>query len=138
MQESKEVSDAMGSFVQSMSKGDAKSLEAMTSKQPGLLIIGTDPREWWSSGYADVARLFDAQLSEMGPFTFKATDPKGYAEGSVGWAADRFDVKLGGNDIPIRMSAVFHQEDDAWKVVQWHASIGAANEEEIGKELTTS
>lgn len=138
MKESKEVGDALLSFVQAMSKGDAASLERVISKQEGLLLIGTDPNEWWSSGHADAVRVFKAQLSEMGPFTFKTTDPKGYAEGSVGWAADRFNVTLGGNELPIRISAVFHQEDGGWKVVQWHGSVGVSNEEELGKELTTS
>jgi hypothetical protein len=138
MQESSEVRDALVTFIQALSKGDTASIERLLSKQRGLLVVGTDPREWWSSGHADVVRVFKAQLSEMGAFTFKATDPRGYAEGSVGWAADRFNVKVGDNEIPLRLSAVFHQEDGDWKVVQWHASVGVANEEEVGKELTTS
>ena len=135
MKESKEVGDALLSFVQAMSKGDAASLERVISKQEGLLLIGTDPNEWWSSGHADAVRVFKAQLSEMGPFTFKTTDPKGYAEGSVGWAADRFNVTLGGNELPIRISAVFHQEDGGWKMVQLHASVGAGNRETFGDVL---
>ena len=35
----------------------------------------------------------------------------------------------------MRFSGVFHQEDGAWKMVQFHLSIGAMNEESIGEEL---
>lgn len=37
----------------------------------------------------------------------------------------------------IRMTAVFHREDGAWKIVQCPASLGVRNAEAIGTDLIT-
>lgn len=136
MKQSAEVKEALTRYISALGKGDVATIDKMLSNDAGLRVIGTDPREWWS-GHEEVVRLFKTQLSELGDFAVKLGDPDAYEEGSVGWAAMRFTVTLGGNDIPARVSTVFHKEDGEWKIVQSHASIGAANEEELGKELTT-
>jgi hypothetical protein len=72
-----------------------------------------------------------------GAFPVTAGDPQAYQEGSVGWVADRARVGLlDGQTIPFRLTMVCHREDGDWKVVQWHISVGVANEEVVGKELT--
>jgi hypothetical protein len=55
-------------------------------------------------------------------------DVDAFREGGVGWAAGRgwFDVE--GRRVPVRMTAVLHQEDGDWKIVQTHASIGVPND----------
>jgi hypothetical protein len=45
--------------------------------------------------------------------------------------------QLDGAEIPHRSTFVFQQERGAWKIVQWHVSIGVANEEAVGQALTT-
>ena len=137
MKQSAEVRGALVRYLEAIGKGDGATIERMLSSEAGLRVIGTDPREWWS-GHHEVVRLFEAQLSELGGFSVKLEDPEGYEEGSVGWAAAKFAIEIGGNQIDARISTVFHQEGGEWKVVQSHASIGAANEEELGKELTTA
>jgi ketosteroid isomerase-like protein len=63
---------------------------------------------------------------------------RAYREGSVGWAADRPAFRLpAGPEFALRVTVVFHQEDGAWKIVQSHASVGARNEDVVGKPLTT-
>jgi hypothetical protein len=37
---------------------------------------------------------------------------------------------------PARRTAFFHKEGGEWKIVHAHSSIGVANEEMLGKELT--
>ena len=34
------------------------------------------------------------------------------------------------------LTTVWHQEADDWKLVQWHVSVGVANEEAVSRELT--
>ena len=137
MKQSAEVTGALVRYLEALGKGDVATIERMLSNQSGLRVIGTDPREWWT-GHDEVIRLFKAQLQELGVFSVKIDAPEGYEEGSVGWGAARFTIDLGGNRIAARISTVFHEEGGEWKVVQSHASIGAANEEELGKELTTA
>lgn len=55
----------------------------------------------------------------------------------MGWTAERAAfVVPGSRQIPVRITAVYHQEDGEWKVVQSHASVGVPNQELVGKELT--
>lgn len=107
------------------------------SREEGVLAIGSDPSEWWA-GFETIARVYRAQLPEMGgQVEIKSGDIQAYAEGTVGWAADRTILCALGQEIPMRVTAVFHLEDGEWKIVQEHASIGVQNSEVLGKELTT-
>lgn len=48
----------------------------------------------------------------------------------MGWAVTRFTLTFpDGSSVSPRWSAVFHQEDGDWKIVQLHASLGVSNEE---------
>ena len=55
-------------------------------------------------------------------------DVKAFREGSVGWAAGHGYFEMEARRVPVRLTAVLHQEDGAWKTVQSHASIGVPNE----------
>ncbi len=102
-----------------------------------MLGIGTDPGEWWT-GHDDLVRAFRVQMAEMGGgLPFSAGDPQAYEEGTVGWMADRATVHpTGGQAIPARLTATFRREGGAWRMVQFHVSMGAANAATLGKELT--
>jgi hypothetical protein len=60
-----------------------------------------------------------------------------FVECTAGWAGGCAAILLpDGQNIPIRVTAVFHQEGEEWKIVQHHVSIGVPNSEAIGKEFT--
>lgn len=112
-------------------------VERLFSRQSGVLAIGSDPNEWWA-GYDTIARVFKAQLQEMGGIQIKAGELNAFVEGTVGWVADRPTVRLPkGQEMTFRGTAVFHKEDEEWKIVHLHHSIGVPNEEAVGKGLTT-
>ena len=55
----------------------------------------------------------------------------------MGWAAGRPTFHLpDGTELALRVTAVFRQEDGAWRCVQWHVSIGVGNEEALVQDLT--
>jgi len=138
MESSTELRDLVLRSYQSLTAGDRSFLEQIISHQPGVLNIGTDPKEWWS-GYDTFLQVAVAQFQEMGGSSrIVGADPQAYHEGSVGWVADRPSFELpDGTQLPFRMTGVFHQEDGAWKLVQSHYSIGVSNEDVVGRELTT-
>ena len=60
-----------------------------------------------------------------------AADPgdiQAFREGSVGWVAGRGYFEMEGKRVPVRITAVLHQEDGEWKAVQTHSSIGVPND----------
>ncbi len=138
MESSTELRNLVLRYYQALAAGDRSFLEQIISYQPGVLNIGTDPREWWS-GYDTFLHVAVTQFQELGGSPrIMGADPQAYREGSVGWVADQPSFELpDGTQLPFRVTGVFHQEDGAWKLVQSHYSIGVANEEAVGRELTT-
>jgi hypothetical protein len=137
MEQSNEIKELLLHFYEAFSTGDVTLFERISSRQEGILSIGTDPNEWWGD-YATLSRVAKAQLQEMrdAGITIVPGEPQAYREGSVGWAADRPTFRLpDGTALPFRLTAVFHQENGAWKLVQSHASFGVRNEEVIGRTL---
>ena len=124
-------------FYQALATGDLDFVARHTARAEGVLGIGTDAREWWI-GYETLIHTWRTQSQEMGgalPIT--PGDPQAYQEGSVGWVADRSDIAFPDiPPIPFRLTLVFHREDGAWKMVQFHILVGVANEQALGKELT--
>jgi hypothetical protein len=136
MQHAPDLADLMRRWYEAFAAGDSAFLEGAFSHQEGVLAIGTDPQEWWT-GYDTIVRTLRAQMQELGGMRFAPGEVVAYREGTVGWAVDRPSIQLpDGAEIPVRISAVYHQEDAAWKLVHWHVSIGVPNEEAVGQELT--
>ena len=135
MEPSTELRDLPIQIAQAVGAGDVAVLERLTSRQPGVTFLGTDPDEWWT----DLASLRQALVSqhEAGVEVMPG-EPVAYQEGDVGWAVDRgLRFRLGEEETPFRRSVVYRREDGEWKMVHFHSSIGVANEDAIGIALPT-
>ncbi len=140
MEKSTEIRDLILRSYQAMTAGDMAFLERHISHEPDTTSIGTDPGEWWV-GFDTIVRIARAQYQEMGGSMSSVkvvnSDPQAFQEGTVGWVADHPTFEMpGGIQIASRMTAVFHQEDGAWKIVQQHISMGVRNEDLLGMRLT--
>jgi hypothetical protein len=49
MKPSNEVRNAVLGLYESMGMGDVGAIERLFSCQSGVLVIGTDPNEWWQA-----------------------------------------------------------------------------------------
>jgi ketosteroid isomerase-like protein len=137
MEQSSELRDVMVRFEEALNSGDEAFVEALISTAPEVRGVGTDPDEWWQG--PRVLEVWKEQIDAMGgSMPIEPGDPEAYAEGSVGWAADKIGVPTpGGGSAELRFTAVFHKEDDSWKIVQAHGSFGIPNEETFGEDLPT-
>jgi hypothetical protein len=138
MERCPEAEAVLDEMYTAFENGDAATFEKHLAKDPGLLVIGTDPNEWWEGD--DVMRAMTAQLAELkaAGVGVDRGEKKSGREGNVAWVADRSAFRLSdGTTIPLRVTGTFIEQDGAWKLVQWHGSVGAANEETVGMELTT-
>ena len=135
MEKSSELKALLLSFYGAFTKGDISFIKDITSRREGVLMIGTDPDEWWAD-YDTIIRVNEAQMQEMGGMQIEAGEPQAYTEGTVGWVADQANMKLpDGANIPFRLTGVFHKENGDWKIIQWHVSIGVPNDEAFGQQL---
>jgi len=125
MQRSEDLRRALLSLYRAMSSGDAASVEARYSLEPGSVFIGTGASEFWTDSAqhnADVRPYFDGS---RGPLQWSADEPIALCEGSAGWTIDRPRLLLpDGTTLTLRLTLVWHLEDGAWRVVHSHASVG--------------
>ena len=137
MERSTAIEDRTREIYAALARGDAAAMSDFYSQQDGVLVIGTDPQEWWS-GHDTIAKIWEAQLGELGSIGVEDAEPRGYAAGDAGWVADRPTLVIGGDTrLPLRITGVYTRESGDWKVAQWHASIGVANEDSFGEGITT-
>ena len=138
MQKSEELKALCVQIYEAMTQNNVDFILNHFSQQEGVLAIGTDPEEWWSD-WSTINHVFKLQLEAMVGMTVVDYAPQAYSEGNVGWIADRATFSLpNGFAIPLRLTAVFHREQGEWRAVQWHASVGVANEEAVGIDLPTA
>ncbi|MBW8010987.1 MAG: nuclear transport factor 2 family protein [Chloroflexi bacterium] len=137
MEKSAELSDIVLRVLEGYVSGDISTSENITSQKDEVLLIGSDPNEWWE-GYNKIISTLKSQSGELSGATLSEVDTKAYVEGTTGWFNNRTTMKMPDDlEIPFRVTGVFHQEDGDWKIIQWHASVGVANEEAMGQEFTT-
>ena len=131
MERSAELKDIILAAFEDYSSDNASLIERHTSRQAGVRLIGTDPNEWFEGEQAAEVLKREAQDPS---FRVSALDElEVLAEGSVGWASGRPTWMLeDGTEIPSRWTAVFHQEDGEWKMVQAHTSVGVPDEQLFG------
>jgi ketosteroid isomerase-like protein len=123
-----EIEQVLRDVVEAIANSDLDEIGRRTSRDPCAVAIGSDPGEW-TEGYDEIMRLMRDSTpdAEVG-ITAGLDEVKAFAEGTVGWAAGHGYFEIGGKRVPVRITAVVHQEDGGWKMVQTHASIGVPNE----------
>ncbi|MCB9423165.1 MAG: nuclear transport factor 2 family protein [Ardenticatenaceae bacterium] len=126
MKPSAELREHILSLInRSSEKEDKSSQSSPFSQEEGVLVIGTDPDEWWA-GYEVITNAFGNEPE----ISIVDSNPQTYSEGNIGWMADQSKLKFSdGRVIPIRTTSVWRKEEGEWKVVQQHVSVGVPNEQ---------
>jgi hypothetical protein len=137
MEQSEDVRGFLSSLVETF--GTAQTAPAFTgamAAEPGVLMVGTDPAEWWDDS-DELIRALQAQGKELQGAAATVSHCEGWVEGEIGWGAVKADVVFpGGSPTQLRITATLARRPGGWKIVQCHASVGAPNEEVVGRELT--
>jgi ketosteroid isomerase-like protein len=138
VERSGQIESLVHDLYDAMKRGDAPGIAGLVANDASVLMIGTDPDEWWS-GRDRISAVFRDQVEAMGgSIELVGGEPEGYAAGDVGWFADRPSFKLpDATEVPTRLTGAAIREAGVWKFVQTHISIGVANEEAIGQALPT-
>jgi len=101
------------------------------SRSVELHTIGTDPGEWLEG--EEAFSHMKQEMNGTGDIKFSPGEIKAWQEGMVGWGIARPTLTLSnGKRIPLRWSAIFHQEEGEWKMVQLHVSVGVPNKQLLG------
>jgi hypothetical protein len=123
MEEASDLTQTWHRFCDRISAGDVDSFDDLVSHE-ATVVIGTAPGEWVAD--RDQMRFgFETEGIELTP-----ADPIAWAEGSLGFVLDRPQFQLpDGSRIDARVTAVLRLEDEVWRVVHSHFSVGVPDEE---------
>jgi ketosteroid isomerase-like protein len=134
MNASPELKDLMVDWYRAVSVGDTSgAVEGLFSRQEGFLAVGTDPTEW-IKGSEEVIQSYQMMVRAGTLIKVKVIEQEAYSEGTVGWVVDRVIYLLpNGREVPVRHTIALHKEDNGWRIVHKHDSIGVLNQD-IGWE----
>jgi ketosteroid isomerase-like protein len=97
------------------------------SRQEGVLVIGSEPGDRYE-GYEAIIDFY--KTAGALNLEIRVDDLKAFSEGAFGWVADRVTARLpDGIDIPVRHTYVLHRENDEWKIVHAHISVGIPDDQ---------
>jgi uncharacterized protein (TIGR02246 family) len=127
------VMTVMNQFAEAFGKRDLRASLALLAPDPDVVFIGTGGDEK-RIGLADIKALFQRDFAQFEDASLTLAWPAVSAAGSVAWViADLIlRAKTGGQEISLqaRSTAVLEQRQDRWLIVQLHASLPAAGQEE--------
>ncbi len=137
VKESPELVAVVTRWLDAMDRRDFGTAANLFHRTKFARYIGTDPDEWWSgTTYIDA---YPHHMEENPVFTMEVQDIEAFEAGTVGWAAVRTLTTFGNEEpAPIRFSFVFVLDEGTWGIVQSHVSVGVANPDVLGVEITTS
>ena len=96
------------------------------SRQDGVIVIGSEPNDRYE-GYESIIHFYKAASAVV--MEIEIEDLEAYYEGKFGWVVDNVLAKLpNGVEIPIRHTYIFNKENDGWKIVHAHISVGIPDE----------
>jgi SnoaL-like domain len=124
---SESVRATMLDFYARISASDVASFDRLISADPATLVIGTAPGEWIVE--RDRLRFgFEAEGLAIRP----GPTPAGHEREDVGWFTDEPTyVFPDRSEMRTRLTAVLQREDDAWRIVHLHVSVGVPDEEVV-------
>ena len=97
MDRSGEVEALVLACYEAWGTGDVAAFESLLANDETVLLVGTDPNEWWSGRNAIIEAL-RALLPEVADMEFVPGHPQAFEYGDVAWYADRAAWRLARRD----------------------------------------
>src|SRR3982074_2131710 len=127
MKRSTEIEKLIRDSVAAYERGDVAFVERTTSKQPGVVSIGTDANEY-ALDYEPIISSARGEMDSSQRMRVRIGQVHAYEHGDVGWADGTGYFEVEGQSVEIRNTGVFLREAGEWRSVQSHSSIRAPNE----------
>lgn len=127
MQPSQDIRAEIDRLMKGFRDRDMAFFDAV-SRQPGVLGIGSDPKEWLE-GHERIREVFGGQMSGMPAFEFATRHVAAYERGDVGWGVvDGTWTFPKTQPLATRVTFVFEREEGGWKVVQFETTFAFPDE----------
>src|SRR4051812_35450977 len=117
------VRQAVDDLYAALARDDALWVSELVAHDPGALVVGTDASEWWE-GFDAINEGWAKARSSYGGTDLQSTRPHIQAHGGVAWVADEPRYALSSGDRgQFRLTMVFVQSPDRWRLIHLHASV---------------
>ena len=124
MERSAELTTMVQQFYDGINRHEPTVVAALIAGDERALFVGTEGGDWWA-GHDAIVDVLTEKLETIEGFELVAGEPTAYADGNVGWFADRPSFRLAdGTNVPARLTGVALRDDGSWRVVQGHMSMG--------------
>lgn len=127
MQRSTELESLVREMIDAMRMRDLEAVERMLSRSEGSVMIGSDASEY-TRDIDEMFRMMRESMPAESGYTVSLGEIDGYVEGEVGWFDGTIRFERDGQSVEARTTGVGHKENDQWRFVQVHVSVGVPNE----------
>src|SRR5579862_6532870 len=121
MEPSEEIQRVVERWLAAVDAGDPDAASARISDHAGIVMIGTDAREWFAGPNASA--VIKHVIDGPGGYPLTCEEISAWEEGTCGWASAKLQVEWGGVPFDVRFTCVLHLERGEWKAVQTHMSL---------------
>lgn len=125
MERCSEVEDLLVKLYRVSDQAELKALHMLIAESEATVAVGTGRHDWWTGREAIVGALREHREPGSG-LTIEPGEPVAWRDGSVAWFTDRPTLLVHDAAIGARCTGVAVLEDDVWRAVQMHLSIGSA------------
>jgi hypothetical protein len=124
MERSREVEDALARFYEVFGRATAEDFDRVVAHQPDAMVIGSEPWLWLRD-----RETWKRTFLSLGDVALEPGGIRGFRHGRAGWLVDEPTfVAADGRRLRLRLTGVAVEEDDGWKLVQLHISVGVPDE----------
>jgi hypothetical protein len=124
MAPSPEIRDTVLELYRRMLAGESDAANDLISRDPALVFIGS-AGEW-----VDDQATLRGGTQEPGEGLLAGPNPVAYANGDVGWFADRPSWQFAdGSRAEMRLTAVLQHEAAGWRIVNMHMSVAVPDDQ---------
>jgi adenylate cyclase len=153
IERSAEIEAVVRRFLASRIENDMEAMRSLHSGSEYLRLIGGDEWQWFQGAEAvlptgggsgpgeDDGGFGGNRGSEFQVVDSEILRLEAYEEGNVGWAAvEQKRTLVGGHQLLLRITFVFHLEFSVWKAIQIHFSVPVSDEAflDVGLNRTLS
>ena len=126
------ASETVQAYFKALTAGEAQKLVELMSQAPHYVKIGTDQNEHIEGGH-HAADYYQHHTDSTSDFTITFDHLDVQERKDVAWFYTRqtWDLKWQGvkEHLPMRMTGVLEHENQIWKFVQIHASLGVPSDQ---------
>jgi hypothetical protein len=124
MERCSDVENLLVKLYRASDLDELTALNTLIAESEATVAIGTGRQDWWTGREAVVGALREHRDPGSG-LTIEPGEPVAWRDGTIAWFTDNPTLRLHEAAIGARCTGVAVLENEVWRAVQMHLSIGS-------------